>query len=70
MCVGGWERIGVILYTGFEPISDTIDIFFISSPHGQNDHHFADGIFICILVNEMLCYIPKDAINYIQCSFR
>ena len=41
------------------------------SPSGQNGHHFADGIFKCIFINERFCisiqislkFVPKDLIN-------
>ena len=38
---------------------------FNSSPPGQNGHHFADDIFICIFVNEKFCILIKIPLNFV-----
>ena len=39
-----------------------------SSPPGQNDHHFADDIFSCILANEIFCILIKISLNFVPNS--
>ena len=36
-----------------------------SSPHGQNGRHFADGILICIFVNEKFCILIKISLKFV-----
>ena len=37
-----------------------------SSPHEQNDHHFADNIFWCIFVNEMFHVLIKISLKFVS----
>ena len=34
-------------------------------PPGQNDRHFADDIFRCILVNEEFCILIKISLKFV-----
>ena len=36
-----------------------------SFPHGQDGHHFADDIFICIFVNEKFCILIKLSLKFV-----
>ena len=38
---------------------------FNSSPPGQNDRHFPDDIFRCILVNEKFCILIKISLEFV-----
>ena len=39
---------------------------FNSSPAGQDGHHFADDIFICIFVNERFCILIEISLKFIR----
>ena len=36
-----------------------------TSPPGQNGHHFADDIFICVFVNEKFCILIKIQLEFV-----
>ena len=73
MCVavGGCERIGVILYTGFEPISDTIDIFFLSHLPMDKMTTISQTVFsyvfrewnVMYFIKISLKFVPKDPVD-------
>ena len=39
---------------------------FNSSPPGQNGRHFADGIFICIFLNDKFYILIKISLNFVS----
>ena len=40
----------------------------ISSPPGQNRHHFTHDIFICVFVKEKLCTLNKISLKFVSKS--
>ena len=48
-------------------MGDTFVLFTASLTHppGQNGRHFADGIFICIFMNEKFCILIKISLNFV-----